>query len=580
MGQTRWIRAFLLDELPVGDARVVRKGGAQVAVFRPGPDTLYAVANQCPHEGYPLARGYVTDCVVTCPWHNYKFDLRDGRCVLGDEDVRTFPVRVVGGAVELDVTEPDPEVVRPRLRASLEAGLLQRKLGQVARDVVRLLRVGATPADLALEAARFDATHAPYGTTHVLPLAVDALALADRFGGADAVLPLMQPLDLASEAHQRRSPRPVPAPVAPGPDLEAAGERLLALVRAEDGVAAEALLRGALAAGVERDVIERWLYRLCADHFLDFGHALIYQVKIFDLLDRVGWSHASALLPAHLCGIVNGTREDTLPEWEHFRRRLVGVEDELPAWIRTDRAAGPVDRDAIATALCGGDRDAGYDAVIEALRSGALEQVVDGLALAAAERILRFDVGIDADPTVQEGWLDVTHLLTYANALRHAVRRYHEPPLARLILYGVRFVTTAAALELPAERRLSIDPGPAPGSPAAGARAVIDAIRGRDGARAASAAAAYLRAGLEPTPLRQAVEDAMLDDPLTRPIVVAHAIKTCAAAFEEQAAMARPEPVIALARFLASPVRERPVARLSHEAVRFVVEGRVPRTLT
>lgn len=572
MSQSRWVRAFLLDELPVGGVRVVREGRAQVAVFRPGPDTLYAVANQCPHEGYPLARGYVSGCVVTCPWHNYKFDLRDGRCVLGDEDVRTFPLRVTGGAVELDLTEPDPEEVRPRLYASLEAGLLERKLGQVARDVVRLLALETPAAELALAAARFDATYAPHGSTHVLPLAVDALALARRFPGAGAVLPLMQPLDLASEAHQRRSPRPNPEPVAPGDDLDAAGERLLALVRAEDATGAEALLRGALAAGAPRAVVERWLYRLCADHFLDFGHALIYQVKAFDLLDQVGWDHAADILPAHLCGIVNGTREDTLPEWEHFRRRLAEVEGELPGWID---GRGTLDRDAVAAALVSGDRDAGYDAVIAALRAGAAPAaVVDALSLAAAERILRFDVAIDADPTVQEGWLDVTHLLTYANALRHAVQRYREPAIGRLILYGVRFVTTAAALDLPPDRRLRLEPGPAD------ARAVIDAIRARDGAAAAGAAAAYLGAGLDPVGLREPIEDAILDDPLTRPIVVAHAIKTCAAAFEELAAVGRPAPVVALARFLASPVRERPVGRLSHEAVRFVIEGRVPRTLT
>jgi nitrite reductase/ring-hydroxylating ferredoxin subunit len=574
MSQSRWVRAFALDELPVGGVRVVREGRAQVAVFRPGEDSLYAVANQCPHEGYPLAKGYVSGCVVTCPWHNYKFDLRDGRCVLGDEDVRTFPLRVAGGAVELDLAEPDPDEVRPRLHASLEAGLLERKLGQVARDVVRLLAQGTPAAEIALAAARFDATHAPYGSTHVLPLAVDALALARRFSGAGAVLPLMQPLDLASEAHQRRHPRPTPAPVAPGDDLDAAGARLLALVRAEDAGAAEALLRGALAAVVPRAVIERWLYRLCADHFLDFGHALIYQVKAFDLLDQVGWEHAEAILPAHLCGIVNGTREDTLPEWDHFRRRLAAVEDELPGWIE---GRGGLDPDAVAAALVSGDRDAGYDAVIAALRAGAAPAaVVDALSLAAAERIRRFDVAIDADPTVQEGWLDVTHLLTYANALRHAVRRYREPPLARLILYGVRFVTNAAALDLPPERRPPLEPGPGPAGPGA----VVDAIRTRDGAAAAGAAAAYLASGLEPAALRHALEDAVLDDPLTRPIVVAHAIKTCAAAFEELAALGRPAPVVALARFLASPVRERPVGRLSHEAVRFVIEGRVPRTLT
>src|SRR5690606_26560623 len=157
----------------------------------------------------------------------------------------------------------------------------------------------------------FDALRAEYGTTHALPLAVDALAMAERME-TTAALPLMQAVDIASESHRLRPARPRPEPVDPGPDPVAAGKRLRELGEQEDAAGAEALLRGALAAGWRREIVEEWLYLVCSDHFLDFGHALIYQVKVFDLLERVGWDHADALLSAHLFRIVNGTREDEL----------------------------------------------------------------------------------------------------------------------------------------------------------------------------------------------------------------------------------------------------------------------------
>ena len=164
-----WVAICPLAELAAGGVRVVKRAGAQVAVFRPSDDELYAVDNRCPHEGYPLAEGWVRDGVVTCKWHNYKFALQDGRCVMGDESVRTFPVRVRDGQVELDLAPPDPAVERARSLASLEEAMFHQRLGQAAREVVRLLTLEATPALVALTVARFDALRAEYGTTHALP---------------------------------------------------------------------------------------------------------------------------------------------------------------------------------------------------------------------------------------------------------------------------------------------------------------------------------------------------------------------------------------------------------------------------
>jgi nitrite reductase/ring-hydroxylating ferredoxin subunit len=38
-----------------------------------------AVVDRCPHMGLSLARGKCVDGVVTCPWHNSRFELCSGR---------------------------------------------------------------------------------------------------------------------------------------------------------------------------------------------------------------------------------------------------------------------------------------------------------------------------------------------------------------------------------------------------------------------------------------------------------------------------------------------------------------------
>jgi hypothetical protein len=518
--------------------------------------------------------------VVTCPWHNYKFDLRDGRCVMGDEAVRVFPLRLKGGHVEIDLADPDPAVEKPRLVASLEQGLNERKLGQMARDLVRLIRLGATPDELALLAVRFDATRAPWGSTHVLPLAADVMAMAERFEGVEAALPLMQVFDQASVSHVRRPERQAAAPSDPGEDPVAAGERLRALCEAEEAEQAEALLRGALAKGWGRPIVEPWLFRLCADHFLDFGHALIYQVKAFDLLERVGWQHAAEVLPAHLVGIVNGTREEMVPEWLWFRKATSELWAEASE-IHAGLGRRQVDAADLCAALVDGERAAAMARLEEELRDGAeLTGIVDAISAAAAERLLRFDPAIDADPTIQESWLGVTHTVTYANALRHAVARFDHPDIVKLLAYGARFVNNAASVDAPLDQRVTVRGAEQPVMPSA----VVSAIAARDPQTAVERATRYLGDGGEVAALRDALEDLALDDAATRPIVVTHLIKTTRAAAEETERIADPalaaRPLIAVVRWLASPVRERRVRRVVHEAIRFVVDGKVPKTLT
>ena len=140
----------------------------------------------------------------------------------------------------------------------------------------------------------------------------------------------------------------------------------------------------------------------------------------------------------------------------------------------------------------------------------------------------------DADASVQDGWLDVTHTLTFAGALRVALRRWRHPDAHRLLLYAVRFANHAHPLDLPAEARLSLaprDPG------AGGVAAITAAIAEKRAQDAVSLTAGYLATGHPINPLRNALEDLAVGDGLTRPIVVAHAIKTSVAAFDEYAAM-------------------------------------------
>ena len=66
-----------ISDFEEGQGRAVPVDGRMVAVFRK-EDEWYAIDDLCPHMGASLAEGYVEDHTVTCPWHAWRFCIKDG----------------------------------------------------------------------------------------------------------------------------------------------------------------------------------------------------------------------------------------------------------------------------------------------------------------------------------------------------------------------------------------------------------------------------------------------------------------------------------------------------------------------
>ena len=101
----QWIEACAADA--IGEEDVIRfdHGGRTFAIYRSPDDKYYATDGLCTHEKVHLADGLVMDNIIECPKHNGRFDYRTGAakgapvCV----DLRTYPVKVDGGKVLVDI---------------------------------------------------------------------------------------------------------------------------------------------------------------------------------------------------------------------------------------------------------------------------------------------------------------------------------------------------------------------------------------------------------------------------------------------------------------------------------------------
>jgi nitrite reductase/ring-hydroxylating ferredoxin subunit len=54
------------------------KAGPREILLAKVAGKIYAMDNACGHSGYPLHRGKLDGYVVTCRWHEAKFDVRSG----------------------------------------------------------------------------------------------------------------------------------------------------------------------------------------------------------------------------------------------------------------------------------------------------------------------------------------------------------------------------------------------------------------------------------------------------------------------------------------------------------------------
>ena len=295
---------------------------------------------------------------------------------------------------------------------------------------------------------------------------------------------------------------------------------------------------------------------------------MIFCQKAFELVDRIGWSEADTVLSPLVPDMTWGTRYDKLP----YMRRFLG------AWDAAELDLNGPGRDA--AQRCGvGRRGVPAPApgrlagrrVLRAprrlwSRASPLQRLIDETSRAAAARFGRFDIDLDLDDTNEWGWLDVTHTLTYTDALRWAWSVDPSPEVLRGLFHAAWFVQWTGKLDA-----RGAGPPPAPHR-TEDADEVYRAIVGRDPDAAVSLVEGFEgpREGLE-----RALGRAAAEDHSVAPIMVAHTVKTAQAAIVESRELGAGEraPLSAAARFLASPKRERFVYQATLEAVAFV-DGR------
>ena len=104
-----WHRVCAIDDLEPAWGEAALVAGRQVALFRTGPDEVFAVAHEDPATGaHVMARGILgskgTRPTIASPLHKEVYDLETGEC-FSTPGLRlaTYSTRLSGGFVEVQL---------------------------------------------------------------------------------------------------------------------------------------------------------------------------------------------------------------------------------------------------------------------------------------------------------------------------------------------------------------------------------------------------------------------------------------------------------------------------------------------
>lgn len=394
-----------VETLKAKGRKVVRLAGKQVLLILSG-GKVFAIANRCPHEGYPLSEGTEgPGCALTCNWHNWKFDLASGEALVGRDPVRAYKLEIRGGEIFLDLADPPAEARKARALKGLESALADNDRPRMAREMARLESAGYGAETALIHALHARNERLETGMTHAHAAAADWLALAERAPDADARLAAeLEPLAHLSWDTQGAAEHPFSRRAS-----EWSETAFLAAVEAEDEDEAVARIRGAIAENVSYALLRPAFAASALSHYADFGHSAIYTLKAGQLIDRLGDDSKEPVLLALTRQHIRATREERLPEFRRYDKALTEWDERGREPARAEDFIGLGIDGALKRALASSGRP--------------WRELYDALLGACAWNLLHFESAFDSatnNPIADNvSWLDFTHALTFANAARH-----------------------------------------------------------------------------------------------------------------------------------------------------------------
>lgn len=448
---TAYTEVASLDELRARGRMVVHAADTPIVLFFEDGQ-VSAVDNRCPHMGFPLHRGTVSDGILTCHWHHARFDLCGGGTFdQWADDVRSYPVEIRDERVFLDLRprSDQPAHQRERLRDGLEQDINL----VIAKAVIALVDTEGDPVQPFEIGLLFGSQYRDMGWGQGLTMLTALMNILPHLEPGDRPRALYHGLSAVARDTATQPPR---FPVGPLPgtdaDLPTLKRWFRRFVEVRDADGAERCIASAIAVGGTDRQVADLLFAAATDHrYLQAGHVLDFTNKALEALDIAGWQHAGIVLTSLARSFATATRMEESNAWRNpvdLVALLDRAFDQLPGALEMGRARrrSAPDRRELAALVLGDDPQAIPDGLVDGLRAGATgEEIASAIAYAAATRVAQFHLSNEFGD-----WDTVLHTFTFANAVHQGMRRSPSIELLRgafdaaMSVYLDRFLNTPA----------------------------------------------------------------------------------------------------------------------------------------
>ncbi|MEO0490401.1 MAG: Rieske (2Fe-2S) protein [Cyanobacteria bacterium P01_A01_bin.123] len=557
--QKHFVPVALVADVETAGVLVAHAEGQGIVLFHHNGQ-IYALDNRCPHMGFPLHKGSVKDCILTCHWHHARFDLTSGGTFdIWADDGRAFPVELRDGTVWVDLTPPKNSQAYQRQR--LVDGLEQGISLVVAKAVMAQLAAGVDPIEPFQVGLAFGVQYRREGWGAGLTIHTCLMQLLPYLDPEDRSRALYHGLSAVARDCAGQPPR---FPIQPLPQTPADFATLKGwfrqFIQVRDAQGAERCLASAIQAGFTPTQMAEMLFAAVTNYrFLDGGHALDFTNKALEALDLSQWQQPEKVLTSLVRGYAQAERMEESNAWRYpvdlvaiLEQAFAMLPDVFPTAIASESEApnlpkNPLaDRDRLVPILLGDDPQAIADALLETLRQGCTaEDLSSTVAYAAALRIAQFQTNNDF-----HDWDTAHHTFTFANAVHQGLKRVATPELLRGVfdaamgIYLDRFLNVPPARLPSAEKQVET-----PETLLAELSDLLD--RQQQVNSAGSLVGNYLHSGGDPDRLL-----ALLGKLLLREDRDFHTIQNVAAAFQQYEALRYQEAgihvLVATTRYLAA----------------------------
>lgn len=443
------IHVCSIGELKKKEITVVKGEKNPIAVFYHN-DKVKAVDNRCPHLGFPLSKGTVKDGILTCHWHQAKFDLCSG-CAFDvwADDIPSYETKVEDGQVYVS-----PLNKLNGKRNHLE-GLLKGMKNNIslvqAKNLLEVLHEKKGLKEIIAQVAKYGSQNQ---NDSGIFITLGIIANISKYLSKETLYySLLNSInEIAQACANSSSRRKLDSLGQTDHTLDELSELFQFWIQNRHRDGAERTLLTIIENKVPLSHLNTTLVSAISEKiYANQGHDLDFTNKLFELIHYIGTDHSYDILPLILNTLTKSRGAEENSNWKHpvnIVDKLEEINQNLDQLFSIKENLEWSEHSNLIKILQEDNPLATIDYIKKSILDGApIHIITKCISYAAALRLARFSSSNEI-----RDWFNVQHTFNYCNAVHQSLKRSRSPEILISIFHAAISVYMDRFLNIPPKK--------------------------------------------------------------------------------------------------------------------------------